>query len=157
MTNDLLPKPTVLINNELATLEFLKTNSTIYTKYWNIYKDAHHFWSLAKARKDVFSFESFLDVNHDGRYLRIYFGTLITVGRSGTYSNLSNHLTVCEGTQSPSKILRKFHFDFAPPKTGRRQPHPLFHLQYCGSLSPYLKKRGFDRTHIEHMASGSGV
>ena len=38
----------------------------------------------------------------------------------------------------PKRVLRKYHFDFADPAGQRTRPHPMFHLQYPGTLPPDL-------------------
>ena len=61
---------------------------------------------------------------------------------------------VCRQDDSKLQILRKFHFDaVAHADPNRNQTHPVFHLQYCGSLLPYLTDLGCTQEQLHEMHS----
>lgn len=55
--------------------------------------------------------------------------------------------------ENEEELIRKFHFDFAHPKNPTRQPVPIFHLQYGGKMTPYMKKAGLNDSKLDHWLS----
>jgi hypothetical protein len=47
------------------------------------------------------------------------------------------------------RLIKKFHIDFiSTPNTKRGPQHPIFHLQSPGELSPWLKEKGIEDSHL---------
>jgi hypothetical protein len=57
-------------------------------------------------------------------------------------------MCITEGQESPTKILRKFHFDYVTEGEGKKRPEPRFHLQYGGELPHEMKRRGITNKHL---------
>jgi len=84
--------------------------------------------------------------------MRLYLGALIKSKLPDQYTQVSYYLAISNGTNEPNdRLLRKFHFDFAPPAVDRLKPHPKLHIQYAGGLPPALLERQFSDTHLKHM------
>ena len=149
---EVYPEPARLIENEQTTLKFLMDSAFILEKYPELARDARNaFFKNAADRS--FSFESHIDVSHDGYRRRVFVGGLLSLDATGCYDDVSYYLMICRDIVIPSYVLRKFHFDVALPGKSRRRLHPLFHLQYCGKLSPRLTGLGFSIEHLEKWLS----
>jgi len=80
----------------------------------------------------------------------IYVGGLVELDNS-TISRASYFLCVArDGKQGERrKVLRKYHFDYAMPGACRDRPHPVFHLQYPGTLPRELRAEDLDDEHMD--------
>jgi hypothetical protein len=47
-----------------------------------------------------------------------------------------------------AKVIRKFHFDFAPEYINKRARHPIFHLQYPGEFPIHLQNLKLEYDHL---------
>ena len=148
MLGGLYPKPEDLIANELATLKFLKDNATVQEQYPVLATDANRVYFSLKGKVVGFCFESYIEVVHDGAPRRLYLGCLIELTKKA-YGHITYYLAV--GNAASDGLLRKFHFDVAQEGQAARQAHPLFHLQYCGKLSRYLRGQGFSQSHLDPL------
>lgn len=150
------PPPKTLKEVELKTLLFLYEQPIFQCQFQELastaYK-AHVFIEHGnKPNNILIRFESHIDVEVESLKRRIYLGSLVDVKKDdfNKYENCSYYIAICEGCSPPAKFLRKFHFDYNLSET--KCFHPIFHLQYCGKLSPSLKDIGYNQTHIEHMS-----
>lgn len=147
----ILPSPSQLLQNELATLHFLRNSQTVRLYYGRLNYDAQVSYSRLKNARRSFKFASYVDVIHKHKERRVFFGGTMQSGKNGRYANISYSLLVANGLRRDEGALRKFHFDATFPGQTRKQDHPAFHLQYCGKLGPHLRKHGFGDCHIAHM------
>ena len=132
-------KTLTLIHNHLSRYQKLAHISGLVKKAWN------------SKKRDIFRFLMYWDVDYMNKDCRLVLGADVSKERSGSkIANSSYFICVIEGTGSPVKILRKFHFDYVTSRLDRRQVHPRFHLQYCGSLSP-IKFLGISDDLIEPL------
>jgi len=157
MFEKVYPKdPADFKNNEIRTLDFLSKNKFCNENFDQLLRDLSNQYIGNRYAKGVlgFSFESYVDVTIDRIIRRVYFGGLVFVKgslKNQKYENISYYFAICESNRTPSKLLRKFHFDCAIPGNTREKPHPFFHLQYAGKLSDHLKKAGFLGEHCDHL------
>lgn len=100
-------------------------------------------WSNKLQSKSKFQFLIYWDVNYINMECRLILGADIwKQGNGASISNTSYCIFVIDCTSEPKKILRKFHFDYVTEREDRREPHPRFHLQYCGGLPPAAETLG---------------
>ncbi len=136
------PAPIKLINCEFDTLEFLKDSSFCYEKLPILANDAYTYYSkqYKRDRKYNFEFESNFDIKVDGKDGTTHIGALIKSKDGSTFENITHYLVICKKEGTKKRLLRKYHFDYAPSHLDHRQPHPVFHLQDGGKLSQKLKR-----------------
>jgi hypothetical protein len=146
---DVYPEPRRLLENERRTLKFLKDFGVAFPDLSTAAREAY----FRNERTKRFEFESHIDVEHDSSIRRVLFGATITVNNENRYDNVSYYAALCLDGSGSGKLLRKFHFDLAVPGQIRNRPHPLFHLQYCGTLSRRLEDRGFTVKHMDPSVS----
>lgn len=162
--DDCFPTPGEFLNSEFETLEYCGNKFFDYEELSSLASDAYAYHSANynefkesnRLPKSCFSFESNFNVNIDGRDGTAYIGVLIRLKDSFTFENISYYVAVQKKEKLNARLLRKFHFDYAPPvKTDstRRQPHPVFHLQYACKLSSRLQGVGFDNSHMDPWLS----
>lgn len=100
-------------------------------------------WGAKFKPTGTFQFLMYWDVPYTDMECRLILGADIWKQEDGaSISNASYCIFVIEGTNEPMKILRKFHFDYITERGDRREPHPRFHLQYCGGLPPAAETLG---------------
>jgi hypothetical protein len=138
-----------LIKNEVKTLGFLRNRGDLAENFSELVSDAQTTYFRYKGKSTTgFNFESHIDVNVAGKKKRVYFG----VNVDKATKMVSYDLAIFELNEENMICLRKFHFDYTPKDAKRRTPHPVFHIQYGGKLSPYLcTKFGYNDSHIKHM------
>lgn len=61
---------------------------------------------------------------------------------------VSYSLSICDLECKNPKLVRRFHFDYDLSSVKTNQSIPIFHFQYAGELSPYLKKLGVSNQHM---------
>lgn len=131
----ILPDYQEFIKLEDKTLKLIHHHLSQYRRLAHISGLVQKSWSC--NRRDMFQFLMYWDVVYMDKDCRLIVGADIAKEKGGSRIANSSHLVcVIEGTNNPIKILRKFHFDYVTRRSDQRQPHPRFHLQYCGSLSP---------------------
>lgn len=156
------PTPVDLISNEVETVRFLSENTHV-GEYPDFINAARRSYAQFIDGSKRFEFASSLEVFHKGlpggpkiwkssrpseppANCRLVLAALIETEDDGTFGNVSYVLAVCRvyPGSTRSSILRKFHFDFAPKAFNTdRQPHPVFHVQYCGELFDGMATMGY--------------
>lgn len=152
MLSEIYPEPQDLIANEVATLNFLRNNQYFCQEHSQFASDAGVVWGQIGYQRS-FQFESYLDLRHSDKPMRLFLGgRVVPKGpKSKAYDEITYGLVVCRCRARRSSILRKYHFDVALPTARSRQRKFLFHLQYCGTLSPYLCKQGLTAAQIKPL------
>jgi hypothetical protein len=167
--SEFYPSPSDLIKSELSVLDYLRSEPYIkeehsqFAKHANTYYDRNR-GSLAYG----FEFLSYFDVCHSPMHrsrrrnrrqrkatpnARLLLAVRIESDKQA-YRNVSYCLTVCRIHSARFTILRKFHFDVAmhgENSQRRVQPHPRFHLQYCGKMVPGMAAMGCRETQLIAM------
>ena len=163
------PSPSDLIKSEIAVLDYLRWEPYIKREHSQFAKHASNYYdrnqgSLAHG----FDFVSYFDVCHAAMQgskrrskrqeepipnVRLLLAVRIESDKQA-FRNVSYCLTVCQIHSARFTILRKFHFDVAihgdkPEK--QVQPHPRFHLQYCGKMVPEMVTMGCRETQLKGM------
>lgn len=131
------------LKNELKTLEFLSSPfiaSSIYelstsaqvisAKYLNINK--------RHLNNSKFEFHTNFDLVIEGKLRRI----VIEATANPSYNFVTYYMAICGTPNQPYSLLRKIHFDYALPDSS--SPKPVYHIQYGGEASPYLKNLEID-------------
>ena len=152
------PTPEEMLNNEKETLRLLIHSRQIKTYFTQLHADADNCFAKLNATKlgknpmELLNFESFMDIIVGSKERRVYLGGLISLDNKNVYKDVSYSLTICNKT-GPSKILRRFHFDFDCDgvKSGSSNK-PFFHIQYAGKMSPRMEAEGFSNDrHYHHI------
>ena len=155
------PPPIVLKRNEIKTFEFLYSNPFLNEQFPMLAYQAGLQYFHLKDRRHLndapISFETELDIIIEGQLRRLFIGVNIINRRVGRdqykYDLVSYYLSICENNTPPSELLRKFHFDYNDPEQETDQPIPVFHTQYGGELSDYLKEKVLDEEKLEPWLS----
>lgn len=146
------PVPRKHKENELATLQYIKDNDIFWQSYPTLANDANQ--SFIKFQKaPSLSFSSSLEICLDRKSGKVgvaHLGSDI-VTKDDQYEQVSYSLAIC--SRDNERLLRKYHFDYALPDEKRRQPHPVFHLQYAGGLSGHLMVQIREHKHIDSWLS----
>ena len=143
MINSGFPKPIVLIENEIKTLEKLKNDPLLSQFHNKLTRDANSAFSWAQSIRNSFSFESSFTILLDGKPGTAYIGANIVLKNGDkSYDFVSYYLAICRMNGAENVVLRKFHFDYAEPDNSHRQPHPVFHLQQPGKLTRCMEAAG---------------
>ncbi len=167
--DEFYPSPDKLIESEVEVLGFLRNEPYMKRVHVEFSLDAHQGYQRYRSNwRSGFAFASFLDVSHlsmprnsrRGRKrgallpnVRLVVSALVEL-EMGQYSNVSYCLAVLRIRDRQLTILRKFHFDVTPAAGGtvrRRQEHPRCHLQYGGSMTPFMSKMGCKESHLTQM------
>jgi len=131
----ILPDYQNFIELEDKTLAFIHNRLSHYQRLAHISGLVKQSWSCDK--RDIFRFLMYWDVVYMNKDCRLVLGADVSKEKQGPRIANSSHLIcIINGTTKPTKILRKFHFDYITKREDQREPHPRFHLQYCGALSP---------------------
>ncbi len=142
------PKYIDFINNEIKTLgfirnqEYLATYSDLVTKadtLYNIYQGV----KPRHIKTQDFQFECELELVVESRRRRVFLGANVKTN----YSAVSYMLAVCESNNDNQNLIRKFHFDYAPPIKGQ-PPKPVYHIQYGGVESNLLNENEISANHL---------
>lgn len=121
--------------NEYKTLGFLQKNPTIANAFYSLANNASIQFNSYKGilnkktpSETRFEFCCELDIIVENDLRRIFVESVVLPD----YSLSSYMYAICSGTSPDTySLLRKYHFDFAPPIEGQ-YPKPVFHLQYGG-------------------------
>lgn len=148
------PKPKDILDCELETLKFLTENPVINSYFSKLYSDAYQYYTRIKNDQRLkFNFESELQISMEGREGHAHIGANIMLIDKNNYEGISYSLAICNNDKPKARLLRRYHFDYALPSLLRRQPHPVFHLQYAGKLSPRLQSLNLEHQHIDAWLS----
>lgn len=144
--SDYPQSPVELIKLERQSLTLLAHCKALQELSRGISNDA--FVALAKLdgfvkRKSpgpLVEFESYLDILHSKRNLRVFFGAYVATASKTEFENVSYYVSMFDTDES--RLLRKFHFDFDAGKSRRPEKKPYYHLQYGGKITPLMKSHG---------------
>ena len=135
------------LRREKGSLQYLRDRAANIRNLQDLYLSAYD--ALIRFKEDmgmsVILRWPVIYGSDSGRVLWLYVGGLIE-SCSGV-TNVSYFLCVAEDASNGNRkrVLRKYHFDFADPTGKRRRPHPVFHLQYPGTLPAGLEPELDDR------------
>lgn len=148
----LLPSFKEIVALEEQTLKFLHDRLSQRRTFAHTSGLIKQRWGATFSPTGTFQFLLYWDVSYIGMECRLILGADIWKQQIGTsVSNASYCIFVVEGTNNPQKILRKFHFDYVTERKDQREPHPRFHLQYCGGLPPAAKTLGMTSNLIDPL------
>lgn len=139
-----------MLNNEVTTLRRIDSNPIFKRDFSQLNTDAHNYLSdneksIKKNTLTKFDFQSVIDnISLNGKSGVAVIGALITTN-NGNYDQLTYYFALCD----KNKIIRKFHFDYAPKYISVRTPHPIFHFQYPGEMSPYILRLNLKHDHLD--------
>lgn len=154
MVNKDFPSPKELIRNEIATLNFLRGDKILWEHYTQFAMEANELYAKTKESPSMFNFESYLNIPLHGKLGKAYVGASVVPAKNGkTYENVTYCLAICEMKSGEAELLKKLHFDYTEPWKASGQPHPVFHFQHPGELTPLLKQDGVDDTHLSSWLS----
>jgi len=147
------PSPNELINNEINTLERLKDDTFLAQWKSSLVKDANIAYYQA-TQSTCFVFESSFEIKVDNKPGMAFIGGKIIPSNDGnSYDLITYYLAICRGDEGKNKPLRKLHFDYAVLKSSYRQPHPVFHFQQPGELTPAMEEAGCNIDHLDPWLS----
>lgn len=153
MINEGYPSPSELIDNEISTLESLKNDSVLAAWKIGLVSDADNAYYRARTSSS-FNFDSSFEINVDNKPGTAFIGGKIIPSNDGNrYNLITYYLAICRNEGGNNKTLRKFHFDYAEPKSSYRQPHPVFHFQQPGKLTHAMIEAGCDIEHLDPWLS----
>jgi hypothetical protein len=172
------PEPLPLIENERKVLAYLEGDPYIAANHSSLLNDVIRHRRQAYKGQLGFEFASHLDVFHSemprvkgptisrknrNPNIRLILSARIKQATKKSYGDLITYaLAVCrirstnpDPTKSATQplILRKFHFDIAFPSKTHRQEQPISHLQYCGTMIPFMKRSGYPEYQLRQMHS----
>lgn len=130
---EILPEYSELVELERETLKLLHD----YLCQWEVFSHSagEVQRSLYQNCRSHFLFDLHWDVDDLGKSWRIFLGAELHKNDcDATVERTSHCICVVEGRCPPSRVLRKFHFDYVTDRSDRRIMHPRFHLQYCGGV-----------------------
>ena len=157
MMNEWYPNPGDFLKCERETLIFLKDRPVVANQFPVLYNDVNrHYSFLSEAIKNPgkvnFYFESEIEINLSPKKSKNRIGianiSVEIVTKKDELKKISYNLAIIDKSHNPSRILRKFHFDYDPPDSGHRYPHPVIHLHYGGKLSKKLEDQGLTVDHL---------
>jgi hypothetical protein len=157
MMNDWYPNPGAFLKCEQETLRFLKDRPVVANQFPVLHNDVNRYYSyfseaIKNPGKENFYFESEIEINLSAKKSKNRIGianiSAEIVTAENEFKRISYNLTIIDKSQPPSRILRKFHFDYDPLASNHKSPHPLIHLQYGGKLS---KKLGDQDLTVDHL------
>jgi hypothetical protein len=152
------PNPGDFFKCEQDTLRFLKDRPVVANQFPLLYNDVYKYYpylsgAIKNLEKYNIYFESEIEINLSTKKAKKKDGIAVIsaefVVEKNEFKRISYNLTIIDKSQNPSRILRKFHFDYDPPYLERRSPHPVIHLQYAGKLSKKLEAFGLISNHLD--------
>jgi len=151
------PDPIKLKKYERETLKFLHTQPIISKQFAHLAQQARLLYyeleGAKKLRNMNIDFNAILEINVQGEIKRLYVGANLRSvrqnSRSFKHEMVSYSLALCNSHEPPFELIRKFHFDYAVPGHTVKQELPIFHFQYGGRLSAFLKEHQIDDAKIE--------
>ena len=145
------PDPVQVIQCESRTLKFFKSNHFLNQEMPRLSEKAYKCYRSDNKHvlRRGFEFESEFDIKIGSNKGIALIGAFIKAKDKCQFENISYYAAICENGELHKRLLRKYHFDYAPPGKTRRQPHPIFHIQYAGKLSPKLQEMRIDDSHLD--------
>lgn len=151
-TSDCLPTPIKLYKAEINTLERIKSHTGFKKNFSQLVYDAENYLmrnSSCIQRKTPtafnFDFQSRIEgITINNRSGIVHIGALMKANKDD-YEILTHYFMICDD----KKVIRKFHFDYAPENIKRSTPQPVYHLQYPGELSNHLQNLNLEHDHLE--------
>lgn len=152
------PEPKEFKRNELFTLEFFRNDSNLIEMFPTLVADAYQYYTFIKKASDtIFNFESELEIQINGTTGKTrgkaHIGGKFFEDPKKKFLAPSYYMAICKVESTPHRLIRKYHFDYILPGLVRRQPHPVFHLQYAGELSPRLLRLNLEHNHMDTWLS----
>jgi len=148
------PQPKDILNCEIETLKFLINNSIINSYFSKLYADSYQYYTRIKYnRRLLFNFDSEFSINLEGRDGTAYIGADIIILDDNNFEGISHSVAICNDDTPKARLLRRYHFDYTLLDPSRKQPHPVFHLQYGGKLSRKLQNENLEHQHMDAWLS----
>lgn len=143
------PEPQKVLKCERETLGFLKDDQTVQSHFYELANAADIYYYKTKDSKGIpFRFESHFDISTKDWKGYANISSEIVPQDGNCFKSVSYNLTIYEKNETSGKILRKFHFDYAPSRINHKNPHPVFHLHYGGRLFGKLKNMKLTDNHL---------
>ena len=137
------PQPNDLKNLELKTLDFLRNNPKVNSCFPTVSAHADKIYKFIKYQcttKIKINFEVDFEISISGKPSQIFVGSWISSNQKGdSFECITYYFAIADDNQQPYKLIRKFHFDHVFENNA--QSLPVYHLQYPGEQSGYLKKK----------------
>ncbi|MEW6738495.1 MAG: hypothetical protein AB1325_01150 [Nitrospirota bacterium] len=157
--NNGYPTPAELISCEINTLQYFRDTTSFCKSFTALYSDSYNF--LAKYHDQIKNkslravrFESQIDdIRINTKPGTAHIGVIITQKDSKTYDQLSYYIAISDNSDPEAYYIRKFHFDYTLIDPARKQPHPIFHLQYPGEFSERLRNSNIKHEHLAEWLS----
>lgn len=144
MVDGKYPTPKSLIKNEMDTLFTISTIQPIQESYQKLSSDAYEYYQILRIYKKkklpCFNFESSIPILFKNKLVEINFGARIKL-RDNAYEQVTYYLAICD--PDTKKLIRYFHFDYAISGSVKKNPKPIYHLQFCADLPPALQSKGY--------------
>jgi len=152
------PVPKDFKRNELSTLAFFQNDPNLKEMFPTLVDDAYHYYTFIKNAHDtIFNFESELEIQINGTTGKTkgkaHIGGKFFIDPKKKFLAPSYYMAICKTDSTHYRLVRKYHFDYILPNLVRRQPHPVFHLQYAGELSPHLLDLNLEHDHMDTWLS----
>lgn len=151
MINSSHPTSLQFKNNERDTLQFIHTRGLFKTlpEIATAVERAYYNCQSTDFKKRHFSFLANFHLFIEGFARKV-----IVAGHvEGDFEIASYSLSICGRGEDELNLIRKFHFDYAKPTIKRKQPAPLYHLQYGGELGPVLEALNITDTYMNNWLS----
>lgn len=137
--------------NELKTCEYILNRNLLPYDYQNLTNSLNSFYekyrNIADYKKTTLKFHSHFLMEVEGDIHKVIVGANI----EGENAINSYFFAIC--STDGKDLIRKFHFDFAPPSIDTSQKVPVFHLQYGGTSSPEIQELDIDDDKLETWLS----
>ena len=134
------PDYLLFLKNERKTLTFVKNSAYIAGVFPDLATAASsqldNFPRDKFLQKMDYDFSAAFAIEVEGAERTILVETILRPG----FSQLSYAVSMCNQTQAPYSVMRKFHFDYASPHVKTNAPKPIYHIQYGGEATPGLQK-----------------
>lgn len=125
------------IKNEKSTLAFLMRAPFLQNSFNEIAHCAEiSFYNLPQKnlKESDFSFGCNFNIEIENSIRKIAIEAIVRPN----FSLVSYVLSICENNETPFRLIRKFHFDYALPNKNESRK-PIYHIQYGGELTPELR------------------
>lgn len=149
--NSCMLEPSTFLDREKATLTWLRDKAVKVASLYPLYVSAE---TALLRMDDAVGMSALLNWrvqrdNGGGEVVWLYVGGRVDLS-GDRVTNASYFL--CVTGDAPERqarhIYRKYHFDYADPSGQRRRPHPVFHIQYPGTLPSELESE-LDDSHMD--------
>lgn len=137
---------TDFVGNEIKTLGFIQGLTQINQSFNDLANKSQILFHQYSGRKNsdiAFQFKCDLNMLVEKQDKTIFIEALLRPN----FSEAVYVLSICDQSLIPPKIMRKFHFDFAPV-VDKNDRKPVYHLQYGGKPTPRMKELNVDDEHI---------